>query len=94
MSLGTTREPQRQRKETLAGAAEPLSILFPPKPSIYSHREVLAPVFPQLVFKADQAKYERLREVNVLDNSTQILFQVNIYLSLVVVKYLFEIFNI
>ena len=79
------REPQRRRKETPVWSANP---------SICSHPEVLDPVFPQLVFKAGQAKYEWLGEVNVFDKSAQILFQVNIHLHLIVVKDLFEIFDI
>ena len=69
------REPQRRRKETPVGAIESVSVLFPLEPLICLHPEALALVFPQLVFKVDQAKYEWLREANVFDNWLRYCFK-------------------
>ena len=48
---------------------ELIYVKFHPKPSFCSDPYAFAPVFPQLVFEDDQAIYEWLGDISVLERS-------------------------
>ena len=49
--------------------AEPLSISFPPKTSLWKDPNAFALVFPKLLLEEDQPIHERLGKISILEHS-------------------------
>ena len=84
LSTGHQKE-KRARRESIDVDIGPLSVIFPPKTSLWKNPCAFTPVFPQFVLEEDQPIYERLGEISILERSAQMTLQVSIYITICLV---------